>query len=624
MQRPTRPPLARAASLLGCIWILGCSSGPAASDAITEGGPPGENPVRVDLKPDIDPLAPIVDIRADVNRNGTVDLTDPSEDLDEETWDAKHGAIFLANIDDDKGTCPKTGTDVALIACNDAADDVVNGTDDELDLAPLKIAAWPTAPDGTVGNISLTPAAKPYVRLFKKQGHSYTVLNPDSDTLSVAELRSGVELAIEGKDVVRDAAVWDGFVDVTFSVKTPSSATPLTDKVRMRLAPMITQHHLSAPQTLFATSFAGDPESTVMINDLTAGMTAAGLSPMVKLAINDQWTQDLWEVTYTSMPAVGGPHVIYLYVRSANVENPKSTTNPLRSGGKVLFTFRGKDIGVVQQYDVKHSSDMDTLNSFGNLETVPPYTYNGQTYPLGRQFRGTASTFYPDPTVTKMFESQKVQPPVYIDTSWLLVGHVDETIAFVKAPTARGWTIAVNDPTLAKTMLQQASAGGNGAAKVFEGLKWLNDFGAEYSAETTIDGILADTAVMSQSATAAVEVANQIDTLKKETGITDAEILHLPFLHWSVDNFAVAYQVGTVNGISLGDAHYAAAEPHGPVINHKDIFKAQMETEFAKVGVTVHWVEDWDLYHRLDGEIHCGTNTTRQVPTTGHWWESGR
>jgi protein-arginine deiminase len=112
--------------------------------------------------------------------------------------------------------------------------------------------------------------------------------------------------------------------------------------------------------------------------------------------------------------------------------------------------------------------------------------------------------------------------------------------------------------------------------------------------------------------------------LKKETGITDAEILHLPFLHWSVDGVALAYQVGTANGISLGDAHYGAPVPHGPVIGGKDIFKEQMEAELGKVGVTVQWIEDWDLYHRLDGEIHCGSNMTRQVPTTGHWWESGR
>ena len=53
-------------------------------------------------------------------------------------------------------------------------------------------------------------------------------------------------------------------------------------------------------------------------------------------------------------------------------------------------------------------------------------------------------------------ESQAVQPPVYVDTSWLLVGHVDETISFVKTSSPRGWTILVNDPAMAKKMLQDA------------------------------------------------------------------------------------------------------------------------------------------------------------------------
>src|SRR5688500_8024585 len=78
-------------------------------------------------QPPPDPVS-IVDVRADVNRNGVVDIADPSEDQAEELWDATHGAIFMANIDDDGPSCPKGAdaqllTDMELAKCFDANDD---------------------------------------------------------------------------------------------------------------------------------------------------------------------------------------------------------------------------------------------------------------------------------------------------------------------------------------------------------------------------------------------------------------------------------------------------------------------------------------------------------------------
>jgi len=113
----------------------------------------------------------IVDIRADVNRNGTIDLMDPTEDMNEDTWDANHGAIFLANIDDDEQACPTTGTNDELAACNDAADEVVNGELDLMDMARLKTVPWPEAPDNSRGMITMNEPGCDYVRLFRNFWH---------------------------------------------------------------------------------------------------------------------------------------------------------------------------------------------------------------------------------------------------------------------------------------------------------------------------------------------------------------------------------------------------------------------------------------------------------------------
>ena len=115
----------------------------------------------------------VADIRADTNRDGVISFTDPTDDYGETTWSADHGAVFLANIDDDEERCPIDVDDVDLPKCNDAADEVVNGPSDALDLARLKTKPWPTAPADATAQITFTAADK--VRLFKVKGSTLSV-----------------------------------------------------------------------------------------------------------------------------------------------------------------------------------------------------------------------------------------------------------------------------------------------------------------------------------------------------------------------------------------------------------------------------------------------------------------
>jgi protein-arginine deiminase len=581
------------------------------------GTDPGTTPGTTDT-PLPSAADPIADLRADTNRDGEVKFDDPADDDGEDVWDAKHGAVFLANIDDDEESCPTDEDDVDLPKCNDAADEKINGAEDAIDLARLETKAWAKAPDDAVATLTWTAAD--HVRLFKVTGTTFTAIKTGT-TLTIDELRSGAKLAIEGLDIVRDAKLWDGFVSLTYVVE--AGGEKWTDVVKMRVAPLLTYHHLSPTEMTWVSS-TGGTGNAAMRADLKTATTAAGLDDPKLISTSDQWTQDFFETGFMSMPAKGGKqHVIRVNIRSANESNPISTTNPLRRAGRVVFTaMRGKDSAGIQEYDPKRRGQFDTLNSFGNFETVPPYTLNGQSYPFGRVLRGSTTTYYPDQKFQGMIEAQKIQPTINIDTSWLLVGHVDETTSFAKAPTtvsARGWVLLVNDATMAKTMLEAASNAGNGAVPMFVGKSW----GQNQPAQQTIDQVLADTEVMAASAEAAVEIEAQIAKLKTEIGLTDADIVRIPGLHMSSRGLSVAYQPGMVNGIYLNDAHFAAPNPHGPVIEGKDIFKQAMETALAPLGVTAHFVEDWDTYHRQLGEVHCGSNATRKVPDS-KWWESGR
>jgi protein-arginine deiminase len=563
-----------------------------------------------------------VDLRADSNRDGEV-LFDAS-DADKTVWDAHHGAVFLANIDDDKERCPKDGDDVTLAKCNDAANEVVDGADDALDLARLKSKPWAEAPDDATATLTVSANAKDFVRVFKRTGPGaadFAVLG-DGGALTVDELRAGVEFGLEGKDIVRDKDSWDGFVDVTLTVV--AGAETAKDTVKLRVAPVLTYHHLlHAEETFVANN--GSPGNRAMRTDLAQACKLVSLPPPTEIAEDDQWAQDYFETAYMSMPGAGGvQHVMHVNLRSANVYDPRDSKSPLRPAGQVVFRdFRGKDTAAVQQYDISHAQEMDSLNSFGNTETIPPYTFEGQSYPFGRILRGSTPTFYPDKTFTKMLVSQSIQPLVEIDTSWLLVGHVDETTSFVKANTPRGWVLLVNDPTIAKKMLEDQVAAGHGDVPMFVNEHWYDDNGKASPAEATISQVLADTVVMGASAEAATEIAGQLTALKKATGLTDDEIIKIPFLHTSTQGSSYAYIPGMVNGIYVADGRFVVPRPHGPLIDGKDIFEQTMTDRLAPLGISVTFAEDWDDYHAALGEVHCGTNTRRKIPDA-KWWESGR
>ena len=185
-------------ALVASLLVAACGGADEASvaDPAAEPGPgpgtdPGKTPGTTDtpLPPASDPIA---DLRADTNRDGEVKFDDPADDDGEDVWDAKHGAVFLANIDDDEEKCPTEEDDVDLPKCHDAADEKVNGADDALDLARLKTRPWAKAPADAVATLTWT--APESVRLFKVTGTTFTAIKSGS-TLTIDELRGGAELA---------------------------------------------------------------------------------------------------------------------------------------------------------------------------------------------------------------------------------------------------------------------------------------------------------------------------------------------------------------------------------------------------------------------------------------------
>jgi hypothetical protein len=95
-----------------------------------------------------------------------------------------------------------------------------------------------------------------------------------------------------------------------------------SDKVKLRIAPLLTYHHLLAAETTWASEFnsAGNAAMRAGVN---AANAEAGVPSLRTIQTGDPWNQDFFETGFMSMPGPNGTqHAIRVNIRSANVQNP--------------------------------------------------------------------------------------------------------------------------------------------------------------------------------------------------------------------------------------------------------------------------------------------------------------
>ncbi|NUK02593.1 hypothetical protein HRW23_20750 [Streptomyces lunaelactis] len=639
--------------------ILGTSHARHAALAITVIGA-----VLAPASPAFAAEPPTIDLRADVNRDGRVDVTGATDTEGEDSWSPGRGAVFLPNIDDDTKRCAVKGPggkplpDAKLAACNDATDAKVNGADDLADLARVRSVPMANVPTDATGALRVVTGGK-NTRVFFKRSAGWALVTAKT-RLSAAELRSGVELGVESTDVIRDSTVWDGRAVIRLTVT--SGGTSTSDDVTLRVAPLLTHHHLQNAQQLLVTRLPGKDDyarrQQAFVKGLAAGVKAAGISkPLVTFdKYQDIWAQDFVEPGYVSMAGPGGrQQVMRVMLRSAQAD---------REAGRELFEkLRGNGVGVVQVSGVRDSEER-TLNSMGNLETIPPYSQGGRSFPAGRIIMGERKDngSKPAQAMRTLLKSQGFQDPLLLDTSWLHVGHVDEFVQFLPADTPRGWKIAIADPDAGLRLLREAKAAGHGGTRMFS-VPGNKDMPAP---KETISQALASKWLVADNTMAAKRIKANLELLRRETGVTDAEVVRVPALytrgtedsergdsmprlsrmgageapdavreygqqkelarHRDRDGFAApktvmtsAYVPGAVNGIVLGRDRYLAPRQWGPVIGGKDIFTTAVNTAYTGAGMKVSYLDDWYTYHLGQGEVHCGTNTLRDA--SAPWWK---
>ncbi|KAF5520476.1 Protein-arginine deiminase type-4 [Colletotrichum aenigma] len=566
-------------------------------------------------------------ILADTNRDGIVDDSDAT---DRAFWTSSRGAIFLPNVGDSLNRCPNQDlqgnplSNHELASCHDASGHLLI----ELSLvAPLKTIPLEVSND-TIAHIYATPdAAFERVHLFYMND---SFVDPEF-TFNASHVQAGITLGIDGREFLKDLTRWDGKVRVHFDVHTNS--TIISDAVELRVAPVLTHHHLQRYSAFVSTAAnESDPIQLGFSGQLDEVRKAAGIQEPLYLfnQSDDIWAQDFVEPAYASMPGPNGqPISLRIMLRSAQ---------SVRAAGRQVFEqLRGKGVGGFQPEGGRGGYGDREINAYGNLETIPPYTSkSGVKYPACRIIHGKHYDKMPTEATVAFLEGQELQNPLFLESGWLLIGHVDEFVQFLPSnETGLGFTIGITDTTSALDLLRNTSAAGHVGVRAisFNGSVESSSSITIEELTMTIDEHLANEIFHEVNAYAQRHIDANLGILLAEIPILRDHVIRIPSLFKapkvsSLSSFTetvtngeyllVSFSPAAINGVVLGN-YYVSPKTWGPVVEGQDILEVAIREAYAKAGMEVRFVDDFMSHHHTFGEVHCGSNTFRETDVA--WWE---
>uniref|UniRef100_A0A8C6LTT3 Peptidyl arginine deiminase, type II n=1 Tax=Nothobranchius furzeri TaxID=105023 RepID=A0A8C6LTT3_NOTFU len=520
-----------------------------------------------------------ISLDVDADRDGTVEKSNP--DKGSWKWGPNgHGAILLVNCD----------SETTYLKKPDSESDHISKVSDlkDMSLMVLRTRGPAKLPEGYKLTMHISQGDAESVRVFRSFTKDYPlVLSREVLSQEVPYLGGEGELNFYVEGLRFPDKDFDGLVTINLSLLEPICdgipETPIfTDKVVFRVAPWIMTPNTLPPVEVFVCSTRDNYQFLKGMNNFVSKCGQKLKICYEYMNRGDRWMQDELEFGY-----IDSPHQCFPVV----LDSP-------RDGGLQGFSYEellGPDFGYVTR--VARNNDVSSLDSFGNLEVSPPVTVNGKEYPLGRIIIGVAF-----PTATKgrnmtqvvqdFLWAQKVQKPIALFSDWLFVGHVDEFMTFVPAPDRKGFRLLLASPDAAYKLLKRLWSDGHAQVKMFEGLIFCIP-------QSCIDW--------------------NRDVLKRELGLDDDDIIDLPILFKLEKDFrAAAYYPDMVNMIVLGK-NLGIPKPFGPRVNGRCALEAEMCSLMEALGLQCTFIDDFASYHKMMGEVHCGSNVRRK-PFDFKWW----
>jgi protein-arginine deiminase len=296
------------------------------------------------------------------------------------------------------------------------------------------------------------------------------------------------------------------------------------------------------------------------------------------------WMQDTMEIGVATTGSAS-MHVVLAGLRGADTFPP---------------TLLGPDTAVAEIGKPRPLAGGDSwADWYGNLEVSVPTA----AHPAGRVIHGrntlTGATFHPD--VIAFLAAQGVQPPVWIDTSWLMIKHVDEAVAFLPGPDGRG-VILVPDPVEGLRLLGAEAAAAPEADRRAE---------ANARIARVIEAMLmGDEQTPRAGAAGDAGATGLLDLL----GLDAGRVVRLP-VAFDVPPAGLLADGGVTDASSLWSNPVNALVVNGTVICGSAGMPAAVRDvcreRFLAAGATrVEFIDD-AVYQKNHGNVHCATNARR-------------
>ncbi|WP_372367429.1 protein-arginine deiminase family protein [Candidatus Uabimicrobium sp. HlEnr_7] len=510
-----------------------------------------------------------IDLTVDTNRDGVVQKI--QDDVDEDLWSKKRGAIFFYNNDSDENNHSP-----------DCLDDKINGEKDLLDLTEIQLQS-----DGkNKVTLYIDANSQTKINLFVKSGSDYQKISSFPYTLA-ANVAKNCEMRIEATSYAD--AMWNGVVTVTAEI----DSTEVRDVVALKVAPFILLANTQEVDTIYIRAYPGKNDTMIQQLRTIASKSSveikiipANLYPYYQI-----WMQDTMEIGYSEGPG----HWFHVVL-------PANRNRPLDNWSRDYML--GKDFGWFRYSQYRHQfarggGENGWLDWYGNLEVSPPLP----GYPFGRIYYGGNGTYSLNPEIVDMLDRQNVQRPlVKLDTGWLLIKHVDEILSFV--PTQSGektFKVLVPSTQLTIDLLKKWQKEGKGNTKILERNKknW------------TINSLLKNTRLIEKNVRLQSRINNLYKSIKKEFFVDEDDFIYIPAL---VEN-GESIIPNMVNSVFV-NGHLLMANPNGPIVDDKDLIQEYVRHSLGKI--PVHFLDDWK-YHTWAGNVHCATNTVRKK-LSQNWW----
>ncbi|MEY3866942.1 MAG: hypothetical protein RLZZ338_833 [Cyanobacteriota bacterium] len=517
---------------------------------------------------------------ADSNRDGIINEKDVEG---REQWTFEQGALMLFNnVDDDRNGKPDWQDQKVN---NDSfAEPFGHRAAENLAKVQLKLTE-----DFTGSQIYLVAdrVSLPYVNVFQKTDDGWQIV--DISGKKPLEFSREIILGVEAKQY-RDRN-WNGIMALK-AVAIKNGKEKASDTIQIGVTPWLMSPNTKPVKEVYV-SDRGDVNQA-FVEQVKSIVETTGAQLKI-LPGGSPFLQDDSAIGYVQFPTPEGIKNINVALSKAHQNDNDSQDNYAKSLMNREFGWFTK--GKARSLDLLNQS----MDEFGNLQITPPLP----NYPMGRVYYGNSGTTTFNPEIIDFINAQQIQgPPVDIDTSWLLMGHVDEIINFIPSQSGKPLMLIVS-PEAGIKLLEELEKNGYSEATI----------NRELSTETTVKNALNNKAlILHNQYLQRTKINPLIVKLKREFQLSDEQIIQVPVMF---GYSGYAWWPNLVNAVFI-NGQLLISNPRGALIEGQDYTQEKMRQLLAKSGVTVNFLDD-KYYHELKGNTYSAINTTRPGEEKPFW-----